>query len=202
MGSRNITRDITALNCVEEDAENLKKNYGNAYPDAPSGGDDVKLADLNNYISHRAFEIIKNIQKQLEYAGFTHSELPAGIIIVGGGAKLNGFNRRLEETTKLPVRQGNAVAHGVRIAEGRIAPTENVDVISILLHAAKNDPVECLSEPEILPVEEQIEPEPEPEPQRRRSGFMSGIWKNVRKVIIDDIPTDPDGADLGDDEDA
>ncbi|MBD5245058.1 MAG: cell division protein FtsA [Barnesiella sp.] len=203
MGSRNITRDITALNCVEEDAENLKKNYGNAYPDSPSGTDDVKFTDLNNYISHRAFEIIKNIQKQLEYAGFTHSELPAGIIIVGGGAKLNGFNRRLEETTKLPVRQGNAVAQGVRIAEGRIAPADSVDVISILLHAAKNDPQECLSEPEPLPTDLQPEPEPEPEkPAKQKSGFLKDVWKGFRRAIIDDIPTDPDGVDLGDDEDA
>ena len=204
LGSRNITRDITALNRVEEEAEELKIKYGNAYPDTAAGiNEDAIHIDLNNYASHRALEIIKNIQKQIEYAGFTAAELPAGIIIVGGGSKLNGFNRRLEEVTKMRVRQGYSVSHQVRIADGRISAADSVDVIATLLHAATNDPIECLSEPEIP-----AEPEPltTPEPADTKSGGKKGaglgFWDKFKTLIIDDVPNDGDGAELNDDEDA
>ena len=98
MGSRNITRDITTLNYLEEQAEELKKTGGSAFPtlDAPHALGQPDFLTINNYVSARAGEIIINITEQIKYAGLTPEKLPEGIIIVGNGAKLNGFNQRLE----------------------------------------------------------------------------------------------------------
>lgn len=155
IGSRNITRDISTLNHVEEDAEELKKTRGSATPCSDSG-DAMSLADMNNLVSHRAAEIIVNIKEQIKYAGFTSAELPGGIVLIGRGAKLSGFSARLEDLTKMKVRSGSAMSSGVRIADSRISPSEAVDVISLLAVAA-SDPKDCLTAIE--------KPAPEPEPE-------------------------------------
>lgn len=152
MGSRNITRDITAMNYLEERAEELKIDGGNALSSTeptpmPSNGL-IDYGQINNYVAARAGEIIANINEQIKYAGLTPDRLPAGIILTGRGSKLNGFDRRLENLTTLKVRYGGPV-NRVRILDGRINASDHVDVISILAAAAKDREVkECLSRPE------------------------------------------------------
>ena len=147
MGSRNITRDITTLNYPEEQAEELKKTGGSAFPtlDAPHALGQPDFLTINNYVSARAGEIIINITEQIKYAGLTPEKLPEGIIIVGNGAKLNGFNQRLEQISGLKVRLG-APGNRLRILDGRIHSVDSVDVLSILNTASRQDPQECLSE--------------------------------------------------------
>lgn len=152
MGSRNITRDITALNYLEERAEELKIDGGNALstpePIAMSANGQVDFGQINNYVAARAGEIIANINEQIKYAGLTADKLPAGIILVGRGSKLNGFDRRLENLTTMKVRYGGPV-NRIRILDGRINATDHVDVISILAAAAKDREInECMSRPE------------------------------------------------------
>ena len=150
MGSRNITRDITALNHLEERAEELKIMGGNALPTTEQNvvysNAAADYSQINNYVAARAGEIIANINEQLKYAGFNAEKLPGGIIIVGKGAKLNGFNQRLENMTGMKVRVG-APTTRIRINDGRIQSADAVDVIAILSAAAKNNPVECMTRP-------------------------------------------------------
>lgn len=147
MGSRNITRDITTLNYLEEQAEELKKTGGSAFPtlDSPHATGQPDFVAINNYVSARAGEIIINITEQIKYAGLTPDKLPEGIIIVGNGSKLNGFNQRLEQISGLKVRLG-APGNRLRILDGRIHSVDSVDVLSILNTASRQDPQECLSE--------------------------------------------------------
>ncbi len=203
------------LNYVEDNAENLKITRGSATiePGAAAGAEgdnmtsDVNLSELNNYVAHRATEIILNICEQRKLSGFSARELPAGIIIVGGGNKLNGFNSRLEKESDMPVRIGTSISPDVRIADGRISPIDAVDVIAILLGAARMGAKECLTE-----VEE--EPEPEPvvediddfEPERTSTGGVKSVGGFFRKVGgfilgVNDGKENEEG-DLGDDEDA
>ena len=99
-GSRNITRDIMNIrSCLEDVAENLKCTLGNIDPEQKSANPDTK--EINNFIEARASEIIANINEQLNYAGIKPEELPRGIIITGGGAKLPGFNTLLSQQTDL-----------------------------------------------------------------------------------------------------
>ena len=199
MGSRNITRDLTRLNYVEEDAEALKRQRGNA-KGAPAEGsvDDVKMTEFNNYVSHRAAEIIANIKEQISYAGLTPAELPAGIVIVGGGARLAEFNTLLGDTTKMKVRMGSIISPRIGIADSRISPAYSVDVVSILYAAAQAGAQECLSPEPVKEEPIEIIPEPEPvaEPERQ-SGFSKAI--NWLKRQIQEPPEDPDGGDLLDD---
>ncbi len=153
MGSRNITRDITSLHHLEENAERIKKNVGNAAAEIAS--ENADYADVNALVAARAGEIIANIREQIAYARLTPDDLPAGIVITGGGAKLKGFNSRLEKAVGLAVRTG-LPGQKVRIVDSRIQPVDAVDVIAILAAGAR-DGKSCMSEPE-------PEPAPEPEP--------------------------------------
>ena len=141
IGSRNITLDLIALNYIEERAEEIKKVSGNALAvDAARRGkgyaEGIDYTDINNYVHARADEIVANIIAQIEYAGVTAADLPGGIVIVGGGARLRGFNELLQQQSKLPVRQG-APSASVRITDGSIHGTEMVDVISVLVAASR-----------------------------------------------------------------
>ncbi len=153
LGSRNITLDLKKLNYIEERAEEIKKVSGNAMgSDSPRyGADGIDYSEVNNYVHARAAEIVINILAQIEYAGLKSSDLPGGIIIVGGGARLRGFTELLAQQSKLKVRMGT-IQSSVRISDPGVNPGENIDIISILAAAAKMPPAECMDEPE--PVDE------------------------------------------------
>lgn len=149
MGSRNITRDLVSLNYLEERAEAIKRSVGVA--SAVGGGqvrsssvDMIDQPEINNYIQARAGEIVANVLVQIEYAGLKTADLPAGIVIVGGGARLKGFSEMLAGQSRMKVRMGMS-PRGVRISDSAIQADDAVDVISLLCQAAKNSPQECLS---------------------------------------------------------
>lgn len=173
LGSRNITRDITALNHLEERAEELKIMGGNALPvtEQPQTYNQTSTdySMINNYVAARAGEIILNINEQLKYAGLDANKLPGGIIMVGKGPKLNGFSQRLENMTGMKTRVG-APNNRIHINDGRIQNTDAVDVISILRAAAKNNPVECMTRPEQVFVKvEEPKPEVHPIPEKPKA---------------------------------
>lgn len=203
LGSRNITRDITKLNYLEEQAEELKREVGNAQggagmPSSMNSGVDVTA--VNNYVSHRAGEIIANINAQIGYAGLKSADLPAGIILVGRGARLRGFSERLASVTGLKVHGGNIVVPQFVIADTRISPSDSVDVLSVLYAVALADGAECtvVPEPEYKPEEEpeyQPEPKPEPEPEpvsepepkkkgsSKKPSFFGGLGERIVKLL-------------------
>lgn len=203
IGSRLITRDIMALHYLEEQAESLKRNGGHASPKLTDpiivGGVDFK--DINNYVAARSAEIIANIRNQMTLAGLTATDLPAGIVITGGGAKLHGFNERLAEETKMKVRSGIPVQM-VRILDSSIIPGERLDILACLAKAAEN-PVECLSaqpEPEEEVVEETVAtPAPKPEKVKKPEGpakpkkpslfgrLANGVYKFMQGPEEDDL---------------
>ncbi|MCM1483783.1 MAG: hypothetical protein NC043_05570 [Muribaculaceae bacterium] len=168
MGSRNITRDLTSLNFVEEQAEDIKQRFGNAQnspqPEAVASAPGINMQAVQQYVSARAGEIIANIKEQLKYAGFKSTDLPGGAILVGRGARLRGFSERLADSTGMKVRTGNSARLDLRLADSRIAVGDSVDVIATLYYAAKHSPIECLSVVEEEVVPEPVRPKPEPRP--------------------------------------
>ena len=165
MGSRNITRDITTLNILEDKAEELKITFGNALPGGadqvlrPADGTDINM--VNNYVSARVGEILLNVVEQIKYAGLTPEKLPRGIVVTGRGARLGGFITRLGQMLPgMNVRVGTP-GNKVRILDGRIHADDAVDVISILYDAARRGAQESLS-PAPRPV---VQPQPQPQPE-------------------------------------
>ncbi len=147
LGSRNITRDIaTGLNKLEERAEELKRAVGDAVPsvDGYKNPDGIDTTEVNAYVQARAGEIVSNVLEQMNYAGIR--DLPGGIIVVGGGAKLKGINHLLETQSKLPLRIGTPTS-AVRIADAKIQGADAVDVIALLDAASRRTPMMCMEAP-------------------------------------------------------
>lgn len=134
LGSRNITRDITTLNILEDRAEEVKKSIGNAILESSRADlmiDNISSTEAANYIAARAGEIVANIVAQLDYAKLTPADIPGGIILIGGGSKLKGLDDLLNQHTKLKVRKGTASPE-VNILDQRVQGLEYVNMVSLL----------------------------------------------------------------------
>jgi cell division protein FtsA len=193
MGSRNITLDLTALNYIEERAEEIKRISGNAMPQEGvrrQGADGIDYTEVNNFVHARAAEIVQNILAQIEYAGMKAVDLPGGIVIVGGGASLRGFNDLLSKQGKMKVRMGS-VQGPIRISDNA-HPTDTLDVISILLAASKMPEDICVE----FPPEEDDEND-QPAGDNYQSMYenegddMDESESRIGREYDDDIPTKP-----------
>lgn len=127
LGGSSITQDITSLHLEEEEAEYLKKKYGDVLfkeeseeptvVSLPNDERNFKLADLNAIIEARTEEIVANVWNLIEYSQFD-DKLSSGIIITGGGANLKGIEevfRRISKTHK--VRFARSIRHDINTPE-------------------------------------------------------------------------------------
>ena len=151
MGGRNITRDITSLNLLEERAEDIKITSGNAIPRETvssinyNGISDAKVSDL---IVARAEEIVINVLKQVQYAELKDSDLPGGIVVIGGGSKLNGIIDLLNTKSGLAVTRGTLPEY-IRLEEVKTSSTEIIEVASVLYAGGtSSSDSTCLEMPE------------------------------------------------------
>lgn len=141
LGGRNITRDITVgLNVLEDTAERVKKNISNPLDKNVDhiSIEGVNSTDAANYIAARAGEIIANIKQQISYAGVKIVDLH-NIVLIGGGAQLQGMARRIEDEIKLKVRMGS-YPNILNILDHNINRAEYVQIFSLLSNAAANMP--------------------------------------------------------------
>lgn len=205
LGSRNITRDITSINHLEEKAEEIKKAVGCANPQEQGGKknavDGIDVVEVNNYVQARAGEIVANVIEQIKYAEYKPADLPAGIVVVGGGAKLKGFNSLLETQSTMKVRSGAPLGL-IRITDNRIQPSDSVDVISILMSAIRVPAVECLEKVNVVvddkvddsTKEEQKEENKERETKEKGASLMDRLKIRLAR-IMDDEEDDEDEED-------
>lgn len=136
MGSRLITLDLMAgLGITEEAAEHIKRNLG-------ADGDEQALA----YAHARAGEIAANVLNQLDLAGFGNTVITK-IVLTGGGTKLGDFGAQLAAQSKITVREAEMPSEiGFRVA-GR-NNRDNVDIVALLLAAAKRFDTDCITSSE------------------------------------------------------
>lgn len=163
LGSRLITRDLSAtMALTEEEAEDLKIKMANALPDKADDSDEPsKLREtVNAVVQARLADIVANIAAQPEFAGFKPEDLPAGIILTGGGAKLRNFARLLESNTRMKVRIAT-LPPDIIITDSSLSATDNLDLIALLNEGAEasrtNPEVECLTPPAETPADEDEE---------------------------------------------
>lgn len=119
IGSSHITNDIAiGIRTSIEVAEILKLKHGFALPEKVSEKEEVELKSIDKkeegtasvkYISEiieaRLKEILLIIQDRLQMIG-RDGTLPAGVILTGGGAKLEGVIELTKETLRLPAQIG------------------------------------------------------------------------------------------------
>lgn len=191
LGGRFITQDITTLNVLEERAEEMKVTIGNAIArETPStlNMNGIRTADVNNLITARAEEIVANIVEQLKYAELKESDLPAGLICVGGGSKLNGMTELLSQQTDMQVRIGQ-LPNYIHLEETRMQTSDVVQVTGVLYTGASESDEECLEMPGAneLPVtgegneEETVGASDDAQPRKRDNSF----WDKLRTKVSD-----------------
>ncbi|MBQ5452589.1 MAG: cell division protein FtsA [Bacteroidales bacterium] len=116
-GGNAVTADIkNACHIIERQAETLKIKYGSALNlseyskkiavvNAFGSAKEISFADLANIINARLDEILGGIACLIEKDGLRDS-LTAGIVITGGGAKLNNIIRLIKFRLGMDVRLG------------------------------------------------------------------------------------------------
>lgn len=167
LGGRNITRDlVNGLQIVEEAAERVKKNIGT--PLDPSAEsiviEGVNSKTASNYISARTGEIIANINKQINYANLTNDDIKS-IVLIGGGARMQGIQGKLEEMAKIKVRMGSYPT-SLNILNHAINKPEYVELFALLAKAADVIPAgfSCLERRIYDDGPEWVDPTPSPSP--------------------------------------
>lgn len=110
IGSGHISNDVAiGLRTSVDVAEEVKQQYGTALPETVGTTEDIDLATINkneavlvsrkevaDIISARLEEIFDMIQEELRSIDRA-AKLPSGIVLTGGGAKLDGIVERAKE---------------------------------------------------------------------------------------------------------
>jgi len=187
MGSRNITRDIISLSFLEERAEEIKKAQGNAIrPEVASmiDIDDVPMSAITDRVVARSEEIVANILEQISYAGMSTSDLPGGIVAIGGGFKLSGMIDLISTQSGMSVRRGTLPAF-VEIEDTKAPASEIIEVGSVLYAGATLTDKECLSRqatedlPEIGEDIPETEEETEVKPKKTKKPKSRTGWRRL-----------------------
>jgi cell division protein FtsA len=89
---------------------------------------------LTDIIEPRTQELLSLIADDLRRAGL-HSQIPAGLVLTGGGARLNGFAEFTEQGFHLPVRV--AEPRGIQDLPEQVAQPEYATAVGLVLYAAK-----------------------------------------------------------------
>ncbi|MDP3245200.1 MAG: cell division protein FtsA [bacterium] len=118
IGGDHITKDLAiCLRSSVDVAERVKLEYGAALSRDLNKKDEISLAELggeNDFASRkyvaeiieaRVEEIYDRLDKELKKIGRS-GMLPAGVVLTGGGAKLNGLVEAAKEKLKLPASLG------------------------------------------------------------------------------------------------
>ncbi len=180
LGGRNITKDLTSLNELEEKAEELKLNFGNAMSSTTPSQVKVgrhKQSDISNLVVARAEEIVANIIEQPRYAGLTDADIPEGIVLCGGGARLNGLMELLGKFSGLKVRMATLPSY-IRMSDNKGQGMDSLQLAAIMYAGGEKSDQECLQIPAEPVVAEPQEPIEQPEEKRPNKRPKKTNWIN------------------------
>lgn len=119
VGAGHFTSDISVvLRTPMEDAERIKKRYGCALGSLITEDDPIEVPtvggrapkilskhELTNILEPRAAEIAKLVYKDLEKVGL-EKEIRSGVVLVGGGAEMDGMVEIVEQIFDQQARKG------------------------------------------------------------------------------------------------
>jgi cell division protein FtsA len=119
VGAGHFTSDISVvLRTPMEDAERIKKRYGCALASLVTDDDPIEVPtvggrapkilskhELTNILEPRAAEIAKLVYRDIEKVGLD-KEIRSGVVVVGGGAEMDGMVEMVEQVFDQQARKG------------------------------------------------------------------------------------------------
>jgi cell division protein FtsA len=148
IGGDHFTNDLAVgLRTPIPEAERIKRHYGCASSELLREDGPIEIASvgdrpprtifahmLTEIIEPRAQELIALIADDLRRAGVS-KQMPAGFVLAGGGAQLNGLLEMMEHTFHLPGRI--AEPRGILDLPEQVAQPEYATAVGLVLYAAK-----------------------------------------------------------------
>jgi cell division protein FtsA len=148
IGGDHFTNDLAVgLRTPIPEAEKIKRQYGCAWHELVNEDRGIEIASvgdrpprtifaraLTDIIEPRAMELLAMIRDDLRRAGL-ETQIPAGFVLCGGGARLYGFDELIEQSLRLPVRI--AEPKGLAGLPEQVAQPEYATVIGLVMYGAK-----------------------------------------------------------------
>ncbi|MGC1483766.1 MAG: cell division protein FtsA [Candidatus Acidiferrum sp.] len=149
VGGDHFTNDLAVgLRTPIPEAERIKRRHGCAASSLLHEDSSIEIASvgdrpprtifarmLTDIIEPRAMELLALIRDDLQRAGLD-GQIPAGFILAGGGARLNGLVDLAEQSFHLPVRI--AEPKGLADLPEQVVQPEYATVVGLVMYGAKS----------------------------------------------------------------
>jgi cell division protein FtsA len=147
VGGDHFSNDLAVgLRTPIPEAEKIKREYGCAWHELIGEDRPIEIASvgdrpprtvfarmLNEIIEPRAQELFTLVRDELKRAGLD-KQIPAGLVLAGGGAKLSGLIELAENMFSLPVRL--AAPRGLEGMPEALSQPEYATAVGLLLYGA------------------------------------------------------------------
>lgn len=148
VGGDHFTNDLAVgLRTPIPEAEKIKRRHGCAISSLLHEDTSIEIASvgdrpprtifarmLTDIIEPRAMELLALIRDDLQRSGLDR-QIPAGFVLAGGGARLNGLIELAEQSFHLPVRI--AEPKGLADLPEQVAQPEYATVVGLVMYGAK-----------------------------------------------------------------
>jgi len=148
VGGDHVTNDLAVgLRTPMPEAERLKRDHACAFRDLVKEDFPIEIASvgdrpprtifarmLTDIVEPRIQEFLMLVRDELRRAGL-ESQIPAGIILTGGGAKLRGLVELAEHVFKLPVRV--AAPRGLAEMSEEVSQPEYSTAVGLVLYGVR-----------------------------------------------------------------
>jgi cell division protein FtsA len=148
VGGDHFTNDLAVgLRTPIPEAEKIKRRYGCVSASFLQKDGAIEIASvgdrpprtifariLTDIIEPRALELLSLIRDDLQRAGL-YGQIPAGLVLAGGGARLRGLDEMAENGFHLPVRI--AEPKGLADLPELVAQPEYATVVGLVMYGAK-----------------------------------------------------------------
>jgi cell division protein FtsA len=185
-GGNVITEDIrVGCQIMKKQAEQLKQRFGSAIAMEMRENDivcipglagrdpkEISLRNLAGIIEARVSEIIEHVQFEIQSSGFA-DQLIAGVVITGGGSKLNHITQLFQYITALDCRVGFPNEHLADVPDENMISPSFATGVGLVIKGYEQAPgakkQEAVAEPEV-----------------RETDRTSGILKSIARLFMHD----------------